>query len=37
MKRWVCQECGHIHEGDGPPEVCAVCGMPASAFTELEG
>jgi len=23
--RWVCRECGYIHEGDEPPEQCPSC------------
>lgn len=31
-KHWVCLACGHIHEGDGPPDKCPICGAPKSAF-----
>jgi len=31
---WVCQVCGNVHEGDEPPEKCAVCGNPRKAFKE---
>lgn len=34
-KRYVCQICGHIHEGELPEDfICPICGMPASAFKE---
>ncbi|MFH1625359.1 MAG: rubredoxin-like domain-containing protein, partial [Pseudomonadota bacterium] len=25
-KKWKCTVCGYIHEGDGPPDTCPVCG-----------
>ena len=34
MKKWVCNVCGYVHEGDTPPEACPVCKAPASKFTE---
>lgn len=34
MKKWVCQVCGYIHEGDTPPEVCPQCKAPAEKFSE---
>ena len=37
MKKWLCEPCGYIHEGDTPPETCPVCGAPASAFVETDG
>lgn len=35
MKKWVCTVCGYVHEGDTPPDVCPVCGVPASKFKEM--
>jgi len=35
MKKWRCKVCGYIHEGPNPPEVCPVCGAPASEFEEI--
>ncbi len=35
MKKWRCIECGFIHEGDSPPDVCPVCMAPAEAFVEV--
>lgn len=32
MKKWECDVCGHIYEGEQPPEKCPVCDMPGSAF-----
>jgi rubrerythrin len=29
---WKCQECGYVHEGEGAPKVCPVCGKPQSYF-----
>ena len=37
MKKFVCNICGHVHEGDSAPEKCPVCGAPASKFTEQAG
>ena len=34
MKKFVCQVCGYVHEGDSAPDVCPVCGALASKFTE---
>jgi nitrite reductase (NADH) large subunit len=31
-KRWQCQVCGYLHEGDEPPEACPVCGVGADLF-----
>ncbi len=33
--RWVCRNCGMVHEGLEPPKVCAACGKPR-AFFEIE-
>ncbi|MGM0418454.1 MAG: rubredoxin-like domain-containing protein [Thermodesulfobacteriota bacterium] len=32
MKKWECNVCGYIHEGEEPPETCPVCGADKSAF-----
>ena len=37
MKKFVCQICGYVHEGDSAPEKCPVCGAPAEKFTEQSG
>jgi len=34
QKTFVCSICGYEHIGDAPPEVCPVCGQPASVFKE---
>jgi len=34
--KWVCTTCGYEHEGDGPPDVCPVCGQPKEAFEKVE-
>ena len=36
MKHWKCTVCGYIHEGDGPPEKCPVCGADQSKFIEFD-
>jgi len=33
--RWVCRNCGYVHEGTEPPEVCPACAHPRSYY-ELE-
>ena len=37
MKKWVCQVCGYVWEGETAPEKCPQCGVPASKFTEQAG
>ena len=37
MASWVCSVCGHVHEGDNPPDECPVCKAPAEKFTKQEG
>jgi len=34
MKKFVCELCGYVHEGEAPPEVCPVCKAPAAKFAE---
>jgi len=34
MKKFVCQVCGYVHEGDTAPEFCPICKAPSSKFTE---
>ena len=36
MAKYTCIICEYEHEGDNAPEVCPVCGAPASAFSEQE-
>ena len=31
-KKWVCQICGHEHEGETAPDVCPVCGALTESF-----
>jgi len=33
--RWVCRNCGYVHEGTEPPETCPACAHPR-AYYELE-
>lgn len=35
-KKFKCNVCGYIHEGDAAPTTCPVCAAPASEFTELK-
>ena len=32
MKRWKCTNCGYIHEGQEPPDVCPQCGAGKYEF-----
>lgn len=34
MKKWVCEVCGYVYEGENPPEKCPQCGAPAEKFSE---
>lgn len=36
MKKWICEVCGYIHEGDTPPERCPVCGEGKEKFRLLD-
>ena len=33
--RWICRNCGYVHEGAEPPKTCPLCTHPQSFF-ELE-
>lgn len=33
--RWVCRNCGYVHEGTEPPKACPACAHP-TAYYELE-
>jgi rubrerythrin len=33
--RWVCRNCGYVHEGTEPPKVCPACAHPQAHF-EIE-
>jgi rubrerythrin len=33
--RWVCRNCGYVHEGTEAPDVCPACAHPQSHY-ELE-
>ena len=34
MKKWICQVCGYVWEGETPPDKCPQCGVPGSKFSE---
>ena len=36
MKKWVCQVCGYVYEGEAAPEKCPVCKAPASKFKVMD-
>ena len=35
MKKFVCQVCGYVYEGEVAPAKCPQCGAPASKFKEM--
>ncbi|MGI6747421.1 MAG: FAD-dependent oxidoreductase [Anaerovoracaceae bacterium] len=35
VKNWKCLVCGHVAEGDTPPDVCPVCGVGPDQFEEI--
>ena len=35
MKKFVCQICGYVHEGDDAPEFCPQCKAPKAKFNEV--
>ena len=37
MKKFVCNVCGYVYEGEAAPEKCPQCNAPASKFTEQSG
>ncbi|WP_431732272.1 rubredoxin-like domain-containing protein, partial [Clostridium baratii] len=37
MKKFVCQVCGYVYEGEAAPEKCPVCGVGADKFVEQVG
>lgn len=36
MKKWICNVCGYVYEGDEAPEICPLCGVGAEEFSEVE-
>jgi len=36
MKKWKCQVCGYVHDGDEAPGQCPKCGAAAEKFTLLD-
>ena len=35
MKKWRCNVCGYVHEGDQPPAECPVCGVGPEDFAVI--
>jgi rubrerythrin len=35
-KTWVCEICGHTHEGDEAPDECPICKANKKAYTEVK-
>jgi len=36
MNAWICLICGHVHQGDEPPDNCPICGAPSDDFEEYD-
>lgn len=36
MKKWKCEVCGYIHDGDEVCSACPKCGAPAEKFMALD-
>ena len=36
MKKWVCNVCGYVHEGETPPDICPLCGVGPEEFSLQE-
>lgn len=36
VKRWKCNNCGYIHEGEGAPDICPACSHPQGHFEIFE-
>lgn len=34
-QKWICANCGHVHDGKDAPEVCPVCAHPLAFFQIL--
>lgn len=37
MKKFVCQVCGYVHEGDFAPDQCPICKASSAKFAEQSG
>lgn len=35
MKKYICDVCGYIYEGDAPPIQCPICRVGDDKFSEL--
>lgn len=33
--KWKCTICNYVYEGETPPDICPICGAPASAFVRV--
>ena len=36
QSKWICPVCKYVHEGEEPPKVCPLCGMPSDVFEKVE-
>ncbi|MDR0935428.1 MAG: NADH peroxidase [Oscillospiraceae bacterium] len=36
MKKYICEVCGYVHEGNSAPDVCPLCGVGAEKFKEVK-
>jgi len=37
MKKFICQVCGYVHEGDSAPDTCPICKAATEKFAEKSG
>lgn len=35
LNKWKCEECGFLHTGTEPPEICDICGAGSDRFIEV--
>jgi len=35
MKKFICDVCDYVHEGDAPPDECPVCNVGPEEFSEV--
>lgn len=35
MKKWRCQVCGYVYDGDEPPDTCPKCQAPKEKFSPI--
>jgi|APSaa5957512622_1039677.scaffolds.fasta_scaffold00027_25 rubrerythrin len=36
MAKWMCTTCSYMHDGDGLPDECPMCGAVIEDFEQIE-